>query len=64
MDLSNVKTEDIIHDLKEIEKEFENVSLMNPMPYVRSYQLYQFKYELEMELNKRKYLCEIERNNI
>lgn len=54
MDLSNVKTEDIIHDLKEIEKEFEHDSLMNPMSYARSCQLYQFRYELETELNKRK----------
>lgn len=53
MDLSNVKTEDIIHDLKEIEKEFENESLMNPMSYARSQELYQFKYELQNELNKR-----------
>lgn len=53
MDLSNVKTEDIIHDLKEIEKEFEYESLMNPMSYARSQELYQFKYELQNELNKR-----------
>lgn len=54
MDLSNVKTEDIIHDLKEIEKEFEHDSLMNSISYARSCQLYQFRYELETELNKRK----------
>lgn len=53
MNLSDVETEDIIHDLNEIEKEFEHDTLINPMSYARSCELYQFKDELQKELNKR-----------
>lgn len=57
VDKSKLKTasiQDIENDLKEIQKEFDNDTLMQPMSYVRMKELTAYRKTLQEELVERK----------